>query len=94
MTVDLKIVPIRDGRPLINDIPNRLRLLADQIDKGEIAADFALVILDGDRPLPTLLGYGDALDTRELLGLLALAESVFVHNAMADDEAMPGDESE
>lgn len=82
---DLKVVPIRDGRPLINDIPNRLRHLADLIESGKEKADYVLVIADGDRAIPTMYGYGDALDTREILGLLSLASDWFVRQVVAAD---------
>ncbi len=92
MTVDLKIVQLHEGRPALNDIPNRLRHLADLIDKGEQRADFALVVIDGERPVPDLFGYGDAMDTRSILGLLELAKAWFVTQAQDDSDAMEEDD--
>lgn len=74
----LKVVPIRDGRPLINDIPNRLRHLAELIESGEVAADFALIVIDGEEAVPNIYGYGNAMDTRSILGLLDQAHEWFM----------------
>lgn len=87
MTVDLKIVQLHEGRPALNDIPNRLRHLADLIDKGEQRADFALIVIDGDHPMPDMFGYGDAMNTREILGLIELAKAWFVTQVQDDDDA-------
>lgn len=89
MTVDLKVVPIHDGRPLLNDIPNRLRLLADLIESGGQRADYAIVIIDGDRPIPDVYGYGDAMNTREILGFLDLTKDWFIRQVVIADAEQP-----
>lgn len=72
--------------PLLNDIPARLRYLADQIESGEQKADFALVVIDGDSIIPDLFGFGNALDTRSILGMLDIAKDWFIRQFVADAE--------
>lgn len=77
-TPDLKVVKIREGRPLLNDIPGRLRLLADQIEAGEEfgPVEYAFIILDVDKPLPACLGFGNIPTDRAMLGLIDQAHEV------------------
>lgn len=82
---DLKVVQLRDT-PLLNDIPGQLRAMADRIEAGELVADFALVVIDGDHVVPDLFGYGAALDTRSMLGMLDLAKDWFIRQLVADDD--------
>lgn len=56
---DLRVVPFNDGRPTLNDITGRLRLLADQIDAGEhgdVTTLYVLIARGAD--YPTTFGYG------------------------------------
>ena len=77
--VDLKVVELHDGRPLLNDIPGRLRKLADQIEAGdEGQIDFAFVVLDGPKPMPQIYGYGPLPTDRAMLGLIAQAHEQFM----------------
>lgn len=78
-----EIVQLRESPPL-NDIPARLRYLADQIESGEQKADFALIIIDGDSPMPDLFGFGEVLETRALLGFLDLAKDRFIRQLVVD----------
>lgn len=57
---DLKVVPLHDGRPSLNDVPARLRLLADQIEAGEYGEAVTLLALI-TRPAdwPVTFGFGD-----------------------------------
>lgn len=56
-----KIIKIHDGRPLLNDIPGRLRMIADQIESGAIAdVESCLVILPcKDFTYPRMYGLGN-----------------------------------
>lgn len=78
-----EVVQLRDG-PKINDIPGRLRQLADSIESGEQTADYALVIVDGDKTVPNLFGFGNALDTRSIIGLLDISKDWFMRQLVAD----------
>jgi hypothetical protein len=88
---DLKIVELHDGRPLLNDIPGRLRALADQIEKGEEfgEVDFAFIILDAERPVPVCVGFGDLPTDRYILGLLDTAHEWFLRQVFDADDNLP-----
>lgn len=56
---DLKVVPLRDGRPSLADIPAQLRQLADRIeagDYGEIETFLAVIPRANDYPIT--FGFG------------------------------------
>lgn len=56
---DLKIVPLRDGKPSLNDVPARLRLLADQIEAGNHGeVETVFVVIPRLYDYPTTLAYG------------------------------------
>jgi len=75
------VTPIRDGAPLLNDIPGQLRKLADDIEKGEYQWTRAVVLgLDEDEYDPTYLSFGEAFRRRDLIGLFTLA----AHMTMTD----------
>lgn len=88
MTADLKVVELREGRPLLNDIPGQLRLLADRIEKGEQAAYTALVLINGDHYVPDTLLLGNAMETRLILGMLDLARHARITALFADDDQL------
>jgi hypothetical protein len=55
----IKVIPIRDGRPPLTDIPGRLRSLADNIEaghNGDISSVIILMPVEGD--YPRVLQYG------------------------------------
>lgn len=73
----LTVVPIRDNAPGLNDIPNQLRQLADQIATGKLDMDIdaLLVVIPGDdNEWPHLFNYGRYLGNRETVGLFELAK--------------------
>lgn len=77
MKPDLKIVPIRDNAPLVNDIPGQLLQLAVDIERGEVAADQILLIVDtSDRILRYAFG-GDG-DRRQMIALCEAAKRIFL----------------
>lgn len=86
---DLKVVELHEGRPLLNDIPGRLRHLAEQLEAGEHGeVDFAFVILDGEQPMPICIGFGDLPKDRAVLGLLDQAHEVFMQMVRDAQEAV------
>lgn len=80
-----EIVQLRDS-PMVNDIPNMLRKLADSIEGGEQEATFAFVVVNGSRYAPTCFGFGDGMDTRSIIGMLDLAISQRRASLFEDDE--------
>lgn len=55
-----EIISLRDGAPLLTDIPGMLRKLADQIEagvEGEVTAAILLIPVDED--YPRVYGWGD-----------------------------------
>lgn len=55
----MNLVQLHDGRPPLNDIPGRLRHLADQIEKGELAPETMYVIMPRPKDFPRLWGFGN-----------------------------------
>lgn len=74
----LKVVQLHDGRPSLNDIPARLRLLADQIEAGEHEATGALVLLPRKGDYPRVFGFGDVEGANDPIIQLALAHHWFL----------------
>lgn len=55
-----EIVALRDGAPLLTDIPGMLRQTADQIESGEYGkVDAAFLLLPVDDGYPRVFGWGD-----------------------------------
>lgn len=80
---DLRVVPIRDGRPSLNDIPARLRLLADQIETGElgeVGTLLALIVRPAD--WPTTFGFGDVDGSNDPIIQFELAKTLHVQMMM------------
>lgn len=88
---DLKVVEIREGRPLLNDIPGRLRVLADQIEAGDKFGEvtFVHIIIDGERPLPHQVGFGNLPQDRYILGLLDQAHEWFMRQVFNAEDNLP-----
>jgi hypothetical protein len=66
----LKVVPIRDGAPLLNDVPGQLRQLADMIETGQIEPlDFVMVAARPREALmPIWWGWGEIPDRHGAAG--------------------------
>lgn len=60
MSDDPKITLLRSGRPSLNDIPARLRLLADEIQRGEYPECETCLIVLNKEGWPDVLQYGNA----------------------------------
>lgn len=69
-----KLVEVtNDGRPSLNDIPARLRLLADNIERGEFPeCETAIVVINKDG-WPDVLQYGNIENTNHPMIQLQLA---------------------
>ena len=81
MSEHLKVVELHDGRPALNDIPGRLRLLADQIEAGEHGeVEGALVLLPQADDYPAAFGFGDVEGQNDPIILCELAKAWFVNN--------------
>lgn len=66
-----KIVPI--GTPNLMDVPASLRMLADQIESGEVPkSDHAIIISSCDGEL-SIYGYGAVKDRAHEIGCLQMA---------------------
>lgn len=72
----MTIALIRDGAPLLTDIPGQLRQLADAIaagDHGEITS--AIVLLPRDNEYPDVFGWGAVDGDRHIVVQLELAKT-------------------
>jgi len=69
-----KIVELREGRPSLADIPGRLRLMADRIERGETEATTAYLIVPRDGDYPQLFGWGDIEGERSPIVQTALLQ--------------------
>lgn len=66
---DLKVVPIRDGKPLLTDIPGMLRNLADMLESGEVDAPRrAMCVLVGPVDRMTIYQWGGDASVHEVVG--------------------------
>lgn len=55
-----EIVALREGAPLLSDIPGMLRRMADQIEAGEHGdVAVAYLVLPIDEDYPKVFGWGD-----------------------------------
>lgn len=69
---DLKVVPIRNGSPPLNDIAGKLRELADRIESG-LEVPFSSVLVVGFYPdtfTPWFGCFGDNPDRHTTSGIL------------------------
>lgn len=55
----MNVVKLHDGRPPLNDVPARLKLLVEQIEAGELVAETAFVIIPVKDEFPRLFGFGN-----------------------------------
>lgn len=77
----LTVVPLRDGAPLLTDIPGMLRRIADAIEAGEhgdVAAAFLLLPVAGD--YPQVFGWGDVEGGNDPVIQLELAKMWLLTN--------------
>jgi hypothetical protein len=75
----LTIVPIRETAPL-NDIPAKLREMADAFERGEHTAEGLLVILPVPNDWPEIFGFGEHLGDDGNIALVEKAKIWFVNN--------------
>ena len=69
--------PILQGpEPALTDIPSRLRLLADRLDRNPVR--YVVIVIDGKDV--KVHGYGDARPRREVIGLLHEAADQLVQS--------------
>lgn len=77
----LKVVPLHDGQPPLNDVPGRLRLLAEQIEAGEHGeVSGALILLPQAGDYPSAFGFGDIEGQNDPIIVCELAKAWFVAN--------------
>lgn len=69
----LSVISLRDGRPSLNDIPGRLRLLADEIERGEYPECETCLIVLNKNGWPNVLQFGNADGENHPIILLQLA---------------------
>lgn len=79
-----EIVPLRDGAPLLTDIPGMLRELAAQIEAGEhgeVATAFLVIPVDDD--FPSVFGWGDVAGGNDPVVQFELAKMWLLNNLVA-----------
>lgn len=76
-----RVVPLRQGRPLLSDISNMMRSIADRIENGEIK-DVTEVMFIIPRPgnYPEIYGWGEPMDDYRAIGVLELAKAWLIQN--------------
>lgn len=66
---ELKVVPIRNGAPLLNDLPGQLRALADRIESGEDGPfEFLIVAAQPAEFRPLHWGWGNVPQRHQMAG--------------------------
>lgn len=81
----MKIVPLHDGRPPLNDIPGRLRLLADELEAGEHGEYANCLVIIPEITLtdyPRMWGFGDVDGINNPIITLHLALQKWVNQIM------------
>lgn len=87
-----KVVQLHGGRPSLNDVPGRLRVLADQIEAGEHGEIYsALVLLPQRNDYPIVFGFGSVDGQNDPIVTCELAKSLFVNNIVRRVVSSPGD---
>lgn len=81
----LSVVSLHDGRPSLQDIPARLRLLADQLEAGDHGDYYnCLVIIPQlHNEWPIMWGYGDVDGVNSPIITLTLALQMWIDKQMA-----------
>lgn len=81
----LSVVSLHDGRPSLQDIPARLRLLADQLEAGDYGEyNSCLVIIPQSKnEWPIMWGYGDVDGINSPIITLTLALQKWINKIMA-----------
>lgn len=74
------VTPIR-SQPLVNDIPGQLRLLAEQIDSGEVDASSVYAIIMDESRIPMIRIWGECPTRHELSGALLHCSVVTLESA-------------
>jgi hypothetical protein len=79
-----ELVQLRDGAPLLTDIPGMLRQMADQIEAGEHGeVGTAFLILPVDDDYPSVFGWGDIEGGNDPVIQLELAKMWLLTNLVA-----------
>lgn len=80
----VEVVKIRDGAPLLSDIPGMLRKVADDIEKGEHGdVTSAILVIPVDDDYPELFGWGDVDGGNNPIIQLELAKIWLLQNLTA-----------
>jgi hypothetical protein len=88
MTNKPTIVSLHDGRPSLNDIVGRLRMIADQIEAGEIPnVETCLVVIpDVGYTYPRMYGLGNVDNLNNPLIVLENAKLMYQQTYLLKDE--------
>lgn len=81
----LSVVSLHDGRPSLQDIPARLRLLADQLEAGEYDEYHSCLVIipQPHNEWPIMWGYGDVDGVNSPIITLTLALQMWIDKQMA-----------
>jgi hypothetical protein len=78
----MNVVPLRDG-PLVTDIVGQLRRMADDFERGDIAAESVLLIIPRQNDWPSIFGWGAHLGDHGNIAVCEMAKTWFVNNLVA-----------
>lgn len=62
------------NRPSLDDMPGRLRWMADQIESGEVKTKAVVVLVYTPTGIPPAHNFGECLTTAERIALLELVK--------------------
>lgn len=79
-----EIVPLREGAPLLTDIPGMLRRLAEQVEAGEYGdVETLFVVLPRNDDYPCVFGWGDVTMGNDPVIQLELAKMWLLQHLVA-----------
>jgi len=77
----MKVVQF-SNTPALNDVPGRLRWLAEEIEANRIKSESAIVLLPISGDYPRIYGYGDVEGENHPIIQLEMAKTAFILNVM------------
>ena len=77
----MKVVQF-SNTPALNDVPGRLRWLAEEIEAGRIESESAIILLPKSGEHPRIYGYGNVEGENHPIIQLEMAKTAFILNVM------------
>jgi hypothetical protein len=74
----VEVVEIRAGAPTLNDIPGQLRRMADMIERGEVAGQTAIFVLDDGASKPEAIYLWGIGGSNDRIAILEMAKAMMI----------------